>query len=93
MNNQQILSVYNYHKLKERADISKPFEQTCEIDFEIQFNFISIEISQKSVILGQLLGSAELSTALLLHMPISGATLSLLFPQNTRSSPWGISCQ
>lgn len=32
--NQHILSVYNYHKLAERADNSKPFEQTCEVDFD-----------------------------------------------------------
>lgn len=32
--NQHILSVYNFHKMKERADSNDRFQQTCEIDFD-----------------------------------------------------------
>lgn len=32
--NQHILSVYNFHKMKERADNNDRFQQTCEIDFD-----------------------------------------------------------
>lgn len=34
VNNQHILSVYNYHKMDERYDGSDKFKQTCEIGFD-----------------------------------------------------------
>lgn len=34
VNNQHILSVYNYHKMNERIDSVDQFSQTCEIDFD-----------------------------------------------------------
>lgn len=34
VNNQHILSVYNYHKMDERYDKSDKFKQTCQIDFD-----------------------------------------------------------
>lgn len=36
VNNQHILSTYNYHRMDERIDSHDKFEQTCEIDFDIK---------------------------------------------------------